>query len=626
MKRIVVDPITRIEGHLRLELMLDDAGKVQDALSSGTGWRGIEVILKGRDPRDAWAFAGRICGVCTSEHSNASLRAVEDALGIEIPKNAHYIRSIMSGAIMVHDHLVHFYHLHALDWISPVAALKADPMATANMQETILAKYRLTAKNPIPHDFNAYSKESPQSSAAYFQEIQTKIKNIVESGSLGIFAAHWWEHPDYDLLPPEVHLIGVAHYLATLDKQMDIMVPHVVFGGKNPHPHYAVGGMPCAISMNDMNAPINSQRLAIVDHSINTTHALVDQFYVPDVLAIAHIHFSKGQLDGGGLAKQRVLGYGDYPDTAYKGIDEFYQHILLRSNGVVENFSAGVMQAKFTPFGADDLTDLTSITESVDHSWYKYPIDKPSLHPWQGETEADFQFTGKKEGNHWKELDENGKYSWIKTPAWRGLTAEVGPLARYIIIYTKVRQNIIQPNWVEAMIVDQINSASQLFGLPPETWLPTTVGRTVARALESQICVAFERYFFNKLVENIKNGDTTVMNNEKWDPATWPKQAQGVGIHEVPRGSLGHWVVIEDGRIKNYQAIVPSTWNACPRRADGQHGAYELSMMDTKVKIADQPLEILRSIHSFDPCLACAAHLYDPDGKPISVIHTDPYL
>jgi hydrogenase large subunit len=626
MKRIVVDPITRIEGHLRLELMLDDDGKVQDALSSGTAWRGIEIILKDRDPRDAWAFAGRICGVCTSEHSHVSLRAVEDALGIEIPKNANYIRNIMAGAIMVHDHLVHFYHLHALDWISPVEALKANPAAAASLQNDILVKYRLNLTTPIPNDFDAYPKDSPKGTAAYFKEMQTKVQEIVDSGRLGIFAAHWWDHPDYGLLPPEVHLIALTHYLATLDRQTDIMVPHLVFGGKNPHPHYAVGGMPCAISMSDMNAPINSNRLAIVDNSISTTHALVQNYYIPDVLAIAHLHLSQGQTDGGGLAKQRVLGYGDYPDNPFKGIEQFYNQILLRSNGIVEDFSLGVDKAKFYPFGATDLTDQSTILEGVDHSWYKYPEGSKELHPWQGVTEPNFEFTGKMDGKRWQELDANGKYSWLKTPRWRGQTAEVGPLARYIIIYTKVKQGIIQPNWLESMIVEQIEAATALFNLPPEVWLPTTVGRTVARALESQVCVALERYFFNKLIQNIRNGDTTVMNNEKWDPATWPKSAQGVGVHEVPRGSLGHWIVIENGRIKNYQAVVPTTWNACPRDTNGQHGAFESSMIDTQVKIADKPLEVLRAIHSFDPCLACAAHLYDPSGQKISVIQTDPYL
>jgi hydrogenase large subunit len=625
MKRIVVDPITRIEGHLRLELVLDDNGKVQDAVSSGTAWRGIEVVLKDRDPRDAWAFAGRICGVCTSEHSNVSLRAVEDALGIEIPKNANYIRNIMAGAIMVHDHLVHFYHLHALDWVSPVAALKADPVAAASLQQAILANYQIKLEGP-GHDYDAYSKATPNAGPAYFQEIQGKVKEIVDSGRLGIFAAHWWDHPDYELLPPEVHLIGVAHYLATLDAQRDIMIPHIVFGGKNPHPHYAVGGMPCAISMNDMNAPVNSNRLAMVDNAISMTKSLVDQYYIADVLAIAQIHLAKGQTGGGGLAKERVLGYGDYPDNTFKGIGEFYDRILMRSNGIVENFAGGVQQAKFYPFGAQDLTDLSVITESIDHSWYKYPDGSKSLHPWQGVTEPNYQFTGKMSGKQWQQLDESGKYSWLKTPTWRGKTAEVGPLARYIIVYTKVKQNVIQPNWVETMMVQQIEAASKLFNLAPETWLPTTVGRTVARAFESQVCVALERYFFNKLIENIKNGDTTVMNNDKWEPSSWPKKAQGVGAHEVPRGSLGHWVVIENGRIKNYQAVVPTTWNACPRDGNGQHGAFEMSMMDTPVKVAEKPLEILRSIHSFDPCLACAAHLYDAKGEEVSLVFTDPYI
>jgi len=626
MKRIVVDPVNRIEGHLRLELIVDEAtGKIKDAVSSGTAWRGIEIVLKNRDPRDAWLFAQRICGVCTTVHALGCLRAVEDALGIEIPKNANYIRNIIAASQTVQDHLIHFYHLHGLDWVSPVAALNADPAATAALQNSVLEKYRLDFAGPVDYDTRAYPKEFPKATTTYFKDIQKKIKQIVDSGQLGIFAAHWWDHPDYALLPPEVHLMAVSHYLNMLDKQRELVHSHVVFGGKNPHPHYVVGGMPCSISMNDMNAPVNTERLAIVDNSINLGIDAVNYFYLPDLLAIGETYIKNGYVDGGGIAKERVLGFGDYPDDRYSGTSngDFHKNLLLRSDGVVENFGQGVANAVYHKFDATDLSDASVITEGVEHSWYSYPEAGSDLHPWAGVTNP--QYTGPKEGTktNWKYLDENGKYSWLKTPKWRGKTAEVGPLARYIIVYTKVKKGIMQPTWVEKMMVDQIDSVSKLLNLPPEKWMLSTVGRTAVRGLEAQVAAYINKYYFDKLIKNINAGDTTVANMNKWEINTWPKEARGVGLHEAPRGALSHWVVIKDGKIANYQAVVPSTWNACPRDTKAGYGPYEASMIDTNIKIPEKPLEILRVIHSFDPCLACATHLFNDEGKQLSVVYSD---
>lgn len=629
MKRIVVDPVNRLEGHLRVELNIDEAsGKVTDALSSGTAWRGIELICKDRDPRDAWMFVQRICGVCTTVHALASLRAVEDALGIEIPKNANYIRNIMSASQTVQDHLIHFYHLHGLDWVSPVEALKADPAATAALQNLVLEKYALPLSGPVTLDTDAYPKDFPKATTVYFAAVQAKVKKIVESGQLGIFAAHYWDHPDYAILPPEVHLMAVSHYLNMLDRQRELVTSHLVFGGKNPHPHYIVGGMPCSISMNDMNAPVNTERLAAVDQSINLGIAAVNYFYLPDLLAIGHIYAQKGVLDGGGLAKNCVLSFGDYPEETYSGTSngDYHKNLLVRSNGVVENFAKGAAQATFSPLDNKDLVDPNVLAEGVEHSWYAYPEAVKDAHPWNGITKP--QFTGPKEGTKkdWKYLDEAGKYSWLKTPKWKGKTAEVGPLARYIVVYTKVKQGVIQnPTWAEKMIVDQIDTVSKVLNAPPEVWMLSTVGRTAVRGLDAQLSAYINKYFFEKLVKNIRSGDTMVANTAKWDPSTWPKEAKGVGLHDAPRGGLSHWVVIKDGKIANYQAIVPSTWNACPRDSKAGYGAYEAAMIDTKVKIADKPLEILKVIHSFDPCLACATHLYNAEGKEISVIQTDAY-
>ena len=629
MKRVIVDPVTRIEGHLRVEVTVDEAtGKVQDALSSGTAWRGIELVVRDRDPRDVWAYVQRICGVCTTSHAIVSVRAVEDALGMSLPSNANAVRNIMAASLTVHDHNVHFYHLHALDWVSPVEALAADPVATANLQTAVLNGYQLPLRGPQTIFTEAYPKDFPEATPQYFAAIKDKVQQIVNSGQLGIFSANWWDHPDYKLLPPEVHLMAVAHYLEMLDKQRELVTSHVVFGGKNPHPHYVVGGMPCSISMEDGNAPINTARLAIVDRCLNVARDLTNFYYVPDLLAIGHIYVQKGKVDGGGLSGTRVLSFGSYPTDGYTGTasGDFFAKCLIRSNGVVENFKGGAMQAKFTELTKEDIANPDIFNEAVDHSWYEYS-GKDKLHPWEGETKP--KYTGPKTGtaDNWGELNEEGKYSWLKTPLWRGHTCEVGPLAKYIVIYTKYKQNLLgELTWAEKMMVDQIETVSKVLNLPPEVWMTTMVGRTACRCLDAQLNAEIGRFFFEKLITNIKNGDTTMADSRKWNPSTWPEKCQGVGFYDAPRGALSHWVVIEKGKVANYQCIVPTTWNSCPRATNGDRGAYESSMMDTHVQVPDKPLEIVKVIRSFDPCMACATHVFNAKGETLSVVTTDPYI
>ncbi len=631
MQHVVVDPITRIEGHLRVEVTVDEAnGTVTDAISSGTAWRGLELVMKDRDPRDAWAYIQRICGVCTTAHALCSVRAVEDALGIAIPLNANYIRNIMAATLTEQDHLIHFYHLHALDWVSPVEALAADPVKTAELQVAILNAYRVDLKVPEEVNTEAYPHDFPAATPQYFAGIKAKVQAIVQSGQLGIFAAQWWDHPDYKLLPPEVHLMAVAHYLEMLDKQREIITPHVVFGGKNPHPHYVVGGMPCSISLTDGNAPINTARLAIVDRAINMGRDLINNYYLPDLVAIGVIYAKAGRVDGGGLARERVIAFGDYPLTGYKGTSSgsYFENLLVRSNGVVENFGAGVDKAVFTPLTAEDLKAPDIISEGVQHAWYEYPenVGRDDLHPWKGVTKD--KYTGPKTGTPtmWETLNEAGKYSWLKTPKWKGKLCEVGPLAHYIVIYTKAAKGLLpNPSWAELMMLKQIEVVSTVLGVPADVWLPTMLGRTACRCLDAQLAGEINKFFFDKLIANIKTGDTSVMNNEKWDPSTWATDCMGVGLYEAPRGGLSHWVHIKDGKIYNYQCIVPTTWNACPRDDKAGHGAYELAMMTTHVAIPNKPLEIAKVIRSFDPCMACATHMYNAAGEKINIISTDPY-
>ncbi|HID04564.1 MAG TPA: nickel-dependent hydrogenase large subunit, partial [Aigarchaeota archaeon] len=501
-----------------------------------------------------------------------------------------------------------------------VEALKADPTATAVLQNKLLETYGGIADLfPDPLEHRAYPKKFPKASPGYFRTFQERIKKLVESGQLGIFAAHWWDHPDYKLLPPEVHLMAIAHYLNMLDVQRELFIPQVVFGGKNPHPHYVVGGMMCSISMDDMNAPINTEKLAVVEDAIYTQVEAVNLFYLIDLLAIGHVYLQKGWTYGGGLSKKRVLGYGEFPDEPYESIQsgDYHAKILFHSNGVVENFADGVDKAKFYLLEGKDFLDPEVIQEFVTHSWYRYPDESRGLHPWEGITEP--HYTGPKEGDrtHWKYLDEKGKYSWIKSPRWRGKPCEVGPLARYIITYTAVKQGHVKPSWIDEMVVNQIETVSKVLGVPPHVWLPSTVGRTAARGLEAQVGAAANLYFFKKLIDNIKAGDTTVANMEKWKPDKWPKEAKGIGLTEAPRGALGHWCVIKDGKIENYQCVVPTTWNGGARDPMGGQGAFEECMKDTALKVPDKPVEVLKGIRSFDPCLACSTHLYDAEGREI---------
>jgi hydrogenase large subunit len=579
-RRIVVDPVTRIEGHMRCEVNIDENNMIRNAVSSGTMWRGLEVILKGRDPRDAWAFVQRICGVCTGTHALTSVRAVEDALKIQIPDNANSIRNIMQLTLQVQDHLVHFYHLHALDWVNPVNALKADPVATSVLQQKI-----------SPHN--------PKSSPGYFRDVQQRIKKFVESGQLGPFKNGYWTNPAY-LLPPEADLMAVTHYLEALDFQKDIMKIRTIFGGKDPHPNWLVGGVPCAINVDGVGAvgAVNMERLNLISSLIDQSITFIDQVYIPDLLAIAG--FYKGWLYGGGLSSTSLLSYGDIPDKA----NDYSAENLLMPRGAIIN---GDLKKVYEV----DLTDPEQIQEFVPHSWYKYPNANKGLHPWDGITEPHFELGSNTKGTKTaiEELDENAKYSWIKAPRWRGHAMEVGPLARYVIGYAQGNKEI----------TEQINFVLKTLDVPV-TALFSTLGRTAARGLEAQWAAGKMRYFMDKLMTNIKGGDLTTANVTLWHPDTWPNEVKGVGFTEAPRGALGHWLKIKDTKIENYQCVVPTTWNGSPRDEAGNIGAFEAALMNTKVERPEEPVEILRTLHSFDPCLACSTHIISAEGRELTQV------
>ena len=563
MTHVVVDPVTRIEGHLRVEAEVE-GGKVTDAWSSSTMFRGIELILKGRDPRDAWVFAQRICGVCTTVHAMASIRSVENAIGARPPPNARLLRNLIQSAQAVQDHVVHFYHLHALDWVDVVSALSADPAKTASLAQSI--------------------SDWPLSSSKYFTGVKARLKAFVDRGQLGPFANAYWGHPAYRL-PPEANLMAVAHYLEALDFQREFIKLHAILGGKNPHlQSFLVGGMATPVDP-DKQASLNAGTLAKLSVLVAKAHDFVSRVYIPDVLAVAGFY---KDWAGIGAGVGNYLVYGDYPDGDGPGAPLFFP------SGVIH----GRDLTKIEP------VDPQRITESVKHAWYDYSGgDDATLHPSQGETLP--HYTGPKPP--YERLDTNAKYSWLKSPRYAGKPMEVGPLARMLVSFASGHPQVKK----------HVGGVLAALGVGPEA-LFSTLGRIAARAVETLILTEKMQSWIDELGDNMANGDLRIHDNSKWDPSSWPKECFGAGFHEAPRGALGHWVHIKDGVIANYQCIVPSTWNAGPRDSGGLRGPYESSLLDTPVHDPEQPLEILRTLHSFDPCMACGVHVVDAKRREIA--------
>ena len=567
MTRVVVDPVTRIEGHLRVEAVVEN-GVITDAFSSGTKIRGLEKILIGRDPRDAWAITERVCGVCTTVHALASVRSVEDSLGISVPPTAELIRNIMLTTQYVQDHVIHFYHLHALDWVDIVNALKADPKKAAE----------------IAQSFSKWDKNTP----AYFTGVQDKIKQFAASG-LGIFANGYWGHPAYKL-PPEVNLIAVAHYLDALEWQKQIVKIHAVFGGKNPHPNYLVGGVPCSINLNEV-AAINSERLNLVSQLISQADEFINQVYIPDLLAVASFYKDWSKY-GGGL--HNYLCYGEFPTKGYNHPEAFKY-----ARGAVLNRDLSTVHPV-------NPRDSQEIKEYIASSWYTYAEgDNVGIHPWAGETQI--KYSGPKPP--FETLEGFSKYSFLKTPRWKENPMEVGPLARLLVSYASGHTD------VQELVKDTLGK----LGVPVDA-LFSTLGRTAARGLDAALAMIWLKEFFGELMGRVKINEVSTFNGEKWDPKTWPAESEGVGLVEAPRGALAHWIKIKNGAIDNYQLVVPTTWNGSPRDASQQRSSFEAALIGTPVAKIDEPVEIIRTIHSFDPCLACAVHLYDPQGRHLNQV------
>jgi quinone-reactive Ni/Fe-hydrogenase large subunit len=568
-KHIIVDPITRIEGHLRIEAVIDENNVITDAFSSATMFRGIEAILKGRDPRDAGMLSMRICGVCTGTHYQRSIEAVENAFNVKIPKNARLVRNLVQGALYVHDHVVHFYHLHGLDWVDITSALKADP------KKAEAESYKWTSS---PYG----------TSESELRAIQERITKFVNQSRLGPFANAYWGNKHYKL-SPEQNLIATAHYLQALDLQRDMAKMMAIYGGKMPHPQsFVVGGVTCVQDIE------NPSRNALYKQLLHDVSGFVKNAYLADV-AMAGTVYADEALDGTGAGLKNFMTYGDFRLDD----NDFYKAELLFPSGVVLNGDL----SKVYPF------DQQKVTEDVTHAWYKG--DKP-LHPFNGVTDPNY--TGlKKKDDGYAYLDTEHKYSWIKAPLYDDTRVEVGPLARMVVGVASGNERITK------YVTDFLALLGDKLGLDkaaPASVLFSTVGRTAARAIETNLMADVLVEWIDELSVNTANGDLSTWTEFDFDLVS--KDAEGYGLAEAPRGALGHWVKIKDGKIENYQAVVPSTWNASPRDAQGRMGAYEASLIGTKVANVDQPLEILRTVHSFDPCIACAVHIVDTKGKELS--------
>jgi Ni,Fe-hydrogenase I large subunit len=563
--RIVIDPLTRIEGHLRIEANVE-GGKVTDAWSASTMFRGVETILKGRDPRDAWLFTQRICGVCTTVHAISSVRAVEDALGITIPDNARLVRNLLEASQYVQDHVIHFFHLHALDWVDVVSALSADPAQTSALARSI---------SPWPN-----------SSAEYFSGVRGRLQGLVDSGQLSLFANGYWGHPAY-LLPPEGNLLAVAHYLEALDWQREFIKFHALLGGKNPHPQtYLVGGM--AIPVNPAgNRAINPQVIAQLRDLTAKAVDFVTQVYIPDLKLIASFYKDWANY---GVGVGNFLSYGDFPASG----NDPNSYWLPR--GVIFNSNIS---------DPSQPMDQQVIQEYVTRSWYSYNAgDSSGLHPLVGETQP--TYTGPQPP--YENLNVDGKYSWLKAPRYNGYPMEVGPLARMLVAYTNGN----------ARVRSLVNAMLGALGLGPGA-LISTLGRVAARGVETQLVVEEMGSWIDQLEANMNSGKLDIHNGAFWDPSTWPATATGWGTTEAPRGALGHWVNIANGKIENYQTVVATTWNGSPRDAAGAPGPFERALIGTPIADPERPVEILRTIHSFDPCMACSVHLVDARGKPLGI-------
>ncbi len=512
-KKIVVDPITRIEGHLKITVEVEN-GTVKDAWSSGTMARGYEILLQGKDPRDAPFVTSRFCGVCYSVHQMASARALDEAFGAKVPWPGTLLRNLVMGAEYIYDHVLHFYHLSALDYI--------DIMAVA-----------------------AYKGQDQGLNA-----VKDKVVGLVQAKDTFPLTPRY-KPDEYCVADPEMVTSAVKHYIDALYMQAKARNMGAIFGGRQPHyQSIVVGGF---TQLPDANQVARFR--AMLDEQAK----FVSEVYIPDVLAFGTGPLLPLATAGVGGGHYNYLSYGSFElDPAGKN--------LVFPAGVITGLDpANIQVGGFDP---------NKVTESVKHSWYK---DSKPKHPYKGETKYD--------------LDKKDGYSFVKAPRYDGKPMEVGPLARMLVAKNP-----------------------DILGLVGKGVKPGAVARHAARAIETKLVVDACYVWLDQLLSEMNKPGFKIHDTAHYEP---PKKGMGAGFYEAPRGALGHWVRIKDKKIENYQAVVPSTWNASPRCEENHRGQYEEALIGTPVPDPDNPINVVRVIRSFDPCLACAIHLIDPKTNEI---------
>jgi len=536
MANIVIDPVTRIEGHLRVETEVLN-GKVSNAWSTSPLFRGIEPILKGRDPRDAWMITQRLCGVCTYVHGVTSIRSVENALGITIPGNARVIRNLLMGAQFIHDHIVNFYQLHLMDWVDVVSALSADPAKAVTVDQQINSARKRTS--------------------SYFTTVKQQLAAFANSGQLGPFNNGYWGHPAY-ILTPEENLVFMANYLEALKAQIQVAHMHAIYGGKNPHPQtMIVGGV-------TLNQDLTSTRITEFKNHVVAAQTFVNTYYLPDTTYLLGRYKDYATIG----AAENLMSFGEFPQSSSEPSSFFFPR------GIIFNRATNSVQP----------VDVNNISEHITHSWYS---GSSNANPAQGETVPNY--TG---------INTSGQYSWIKAPRYQGQPMEVGPLARVMVNYGKG----------QSATVSAVNTFLQKTGLSLSA-MYSSLGRTAARAIETKVIADAMITWSGQVTASPQS--TSAMPFRK----TFSMQSSGTGValNEAPRGALGHWQSFTGSKITNYQMVVPSTWNFGPRDASNVPGPVEQALQGVPVADEARPLEVLRVVHSFNPCIACAVHVFNPE-------------
>jgi len=536
MANIVIDPVTRIEGHLRVETEVLN-GKVSNAWSTSPLFRGIEPILKGRDPRDAWMITQRLCGVCTYVHGVTSIRSVENALGITIPGNARVIRNLLMGAQFIHDHIVNFYQLHLMDWVDVVSALSADPAKAVTVDKQINS-----ARNR---------------NSSYFSTVKQQLAAFANSGQLGPFNNGYWGHPAY-ILTPEENLVFMANYLEALKAQIQVAHMHAIYGGKNPHPQtMIVGGV-------TLNQDLTSTRITEFKNHVVAAQSFVNTYYLPDTTYLLGRYKDYATIG----AAENLMSFGEFPQSSSEPSSFFFPR------GIILNRATNSVQP----------VDVNNISEHITHSWYS---GSSNANPAQGQTVPNY--TG---------INTSGQYSWIKAPRYQGQPMEVGPLARVMVNYGEG----------QSATVSAVKTFLQKTGLSLSA-MYSSLGRTAARAIETKVIADAMITWSGQVTASPQS--TSAMPFRK----TFSMHSSGIGValNEAPRGALGHWQSFSSTKITNYQMVVPSTWNFGPRDANNVPGPVEQALEGVPVADEARPLEVLRVVHSFNPCIACAVHVFNPE-------------